>query len=70
MQLKAVIKSLAEKFGITPQAVLQMYCLERLLERIAASERGGCFAKYRQYKTEGFLRYFHSLRNEEAGYRF
>lgn len=43
MQLKAVIKNLAEKFGITPQAVLQMYCLERLLERIAASERGGCF---------------------------
>lgn len=43
MQLKAVIRSLVEKFGITPQAVLQMYCLERLLERIAASERGGCF---------------------------
>lgn len=43
MQLKAVIKSLAGKFGITPQAVLQMYCLERLLERIAVSERGGCF---------------------------
>lgn len=37
MQLKALLKDLSSKYGITPQASLQMYCLERLLDRIAAS---------------------------------
>lgn len=37
MQLKALLKDLSVKFGITPQATLQMYCLERLLDRIAVS---------------------------------
>lgn len=37
MQLKALLKDLSSKYGITPQATLQMYCLERLLDRIAAS---------------------------------
>lgn len=37
MQLKALLKDLSLKFGITPQATLQMYCLERLLDRIAVS---------------------------------
>ncbi|MBQ9226836.1 MAG: nucleotidyl transferase AbiEii/AbiGii toxin family protein [Fibrobacter sp.] len=37
MQLKALVKDLSAKYGITPQATLQMYCLERLLDRIAAS---------------------------------
>ena len=36
MQLKALLKDLSSKYGITPQATLQMYCLERLLDRIAA----------------------------------
>ena len=38
MQLKAKIKAMAEKTGITPQAALQMYCLERFLERISVSK--------------------------------
>ena len=33
MKLKALLKGLSVKFGITPQATLQMYCLERLLDR-------------------------------------
>ena len=37
MQLKALLKDLSAKYGITPQATLQMYCLERLLDRIAVS---------------------------------
>lgn len=37
MQLKALLKDLSVKFGITPQATLQMYCLERMLDRIAVS---------------------------------
>lgn len=37
MQLKALLKDLSTKYGITPQATLQMYCLERLLDRIAVS---------------------------------
>ena len=37
MQLKALLKVLSAKYGITPQATLQMYCLERLLDRIAVS---------------------------------
>ncbi len=37
MQLKALLKDLSAKYGITPQATLQMYCLERLLDRIAIS---------------------------------
>ena len=35
MQLKAMLKNLSVKYGITPQSTLQMYCLERLLDRIA-----------------------------------
>lgn len=38
MQLKAKIKAIAGKTGITPQATLQMYCLERFLERISISK--------------------------------
>lgn len=38
MQLKALLKDLSTKYGITPQATLQMYCLERLLDRIAISQ--------------------------------
>ena len=38
MQLKALLKDLSTKYGITPQATLQMYCLERLLDRIAVSQ--------------------------------
>ena len=30
MQLKALLKDLSVKFGITPQATLQMYCLDRI----------------------------------------
>ncbi len=37
MQLKAKIKAMAGKMGITPQAALQMFCLERFLERISIS---------------------------------
>lgn len=37
MQLKVLLKDLSVKYGITPQATLQMYCLERLLDRIAVS---------------------------------
>ena len=37
MQLKALVKDFSAKYGITPQATLQMYCLERLLDRIAVS---------------------------------
>ena len=37
MKLKALLRGLSVKFGITPQATLQMYCLERLLDRIAVS---------------------------------
>lgn len=38
MQLKAKIKAMAGKLGITPQAALQMFCLERFLERISISD--------------------------------
>jgi predicted nucleotidyltransferase component of viral defense system len=37
MQLKALIKNIAEEKGIMPQALLQNYMLERLLERISVS---------------------------------
>ena len=37
MQLKAVIRNIAKEKGIVPQALLQNYMLERLLERIAVS---------------------------------
>lgn len=37
MQLKAFIKNIATEKGIMPQAVLQNYMLERLLERISLS---------------------------------
>ena len=43
MQLKAIIKNIALKSGITPQAALQIYCLERLLERISLSSKSECF---------------------------
>lgn len=38
MQLKAFIKNIANDKGIIPQAVLQNYMLERLLERISKSQ--------------------------------
>jgi predicted nucleotidyltransferase component of viral defense system len=38
MQLKAFIKNIANDKGIAPQAVLQNYMLERLLERISKSQ--------------------------------
>jgi predicted nucleotidyltransferase component of viral defense system len=37
MQLKALIKNIAIEQGIVPQALLQNYMLERLLERISVS---------------------------------
>lgn len=37
MQLKALIKNNAKKFGIAPQLVLQNYMLERLLDRMSKS---------------------------------
>ncbi len=37
MQLKAIMKNKAKAFGITAQATLQAYCLERLLCRLAKS---------------------------------
>ncbi len=37
MQLKAIMKNKARSFGITAQATLQTYCLERLLYRFAMS---------------------------------
>lgn len=37
MQLKAFIKNIAKDKGIMPQAVLQNYMLERLLERVSKS---------------------------------
>ncbi len=43
MQLKALVKSKATKLGITPQAALQIYCLERFLERMSMSEKRNCF---------------------------
>ena len=43
MQLKAFLKSKAMDLGITPQATLQVYCLERLLERISLSDKRNCF---------------------------
>jgi predicted nucleotidyltransferase component of viral defense system len=43
MQLKALIKNEAARTKITPQAALQIYCLERLLERIANSDKRDCF---------------------------
>lgn len=43
MQLKAIIKNKALNTGITPQATLQIYCLERLLDRIAQSDKRDCF---------------------------
>ena len=43
MQLKARIKNKALETGITPQAVLQIYCLERLLDRISQSGKKDCF---------------------------
>ena len=38
MQFKAKIKSMALHLGVTPQLVLQIFMLERLLERIAKSK--------------------------------
>lgn len=38
MQLKAIVKSIAEKKGISAQLVLQNYMLERFLERVSASD--------------------------------
>ena len=38
MQLKGIIKNMATKTGIKANALLQNYMLERLLERISASE--------------------------------
>ena len=38
MQLKGIIKNMAVKTGIKANALLQNYMLERLLERISASE--------------------------------
>ena len=43
MQLKARIKNKALETGITPQAALQIYCLERLLDRISQSGKKDCF---------------------------
>lgn len=43
MQLKAIIKNKALNTGITPQATLQIYCLERLLDRIAQADKRDCF---------------------------
>lgn len=43
MQLKALIKNKASELGITPQAALQVYCLERLLERMSMSDKQVCF---------------------------
>lgn len=43
MQLKPKIKSKALETGITPQAALQIYCLERLLDRISQSGKKDCF---------------------------
>jgi predicted nucleotidyltransferase component of viral defense system len=43
MQLKALVKGKAIKLGITPQAALQIYCLERFLERMSMSEKRNCF---------------------------
>ena len=43
MQLKALIKNKAKEANITPQAALQAYCLERLLERISISDKASCF---------------------------
>ncbi|GHU67393.1 hypothetical protein AGMMS49983_18490 [Clostridia bacterium] len=37
MQLKALIRNIAKEKGIIPQALLQNYMLERLLERISVS---------------------------------
>ena len=37
VQLKSVIKNIAKEKGIAPQAILQNYMLERLLERISKS---------------------------------
>jgi predicted nucleotidyltransferase component of viral defense system len=38
MQLKALIRNIARENGISPQALLQNYMLERLLERISVSD--------------------------------
>jgi len=43
MQLKAIIKKRAKELNIIPQAALQAYCLERLLERISLSDKSDCF---------------------------
>ena len=43
MQLKAIIKNKALNTGITPQATLQIYCLDRLLDSIAQSDKRDCF---------------------------
>lgn len=43
MQLKAIIKNKAKEAKITPQAALQTYCLERLLERISLSDKADNF---------------------------
>lgn len=43
MQLKAIIKNRAKELNIIPQAALQVYCLERLLERISLSDKADCF---------------------------
>lgn len=37
MQLKAIIKNTAKEKGIVPQALMQNYMLERLLERVSVS---------------------------------
>ncbi|MCL2321735.1 MAG: nucleotidyl transferase AbiEii/AbiGii toxin family protein [Oscillospiraceae bacterium] len=37
MQLKAIIKNISKEKGIVPQALMQNYMLERLLERISVS---------------------------------
>ena len=38
MQLKAIVKNISKEKGIVPQAILQNYMLERLLERISVSD--------------------------------
>lgn len=50
MQLKAIIKRVAQEKGISAQLVMQNYMLERLLERIAISEY-----KYNFILKGGFL---------------
>lgn len=42
MQLKALIKRKAREMGVSPQAMLQDYMLERLIVRVAHSPWGDC----------------------------